>query len=392
MADSDYDVLIAGAGPAGSHAAHLLARGGMRVALLDRARFPRDKVCGGGLSLKTLALLEPLPQSVVHRTLTGAWIAWRDRGAFAKDLGRPAGCMVVRREFDHWLLERAQAAGAHFHPETTVHAVTQGAHGVEIDTDRGAFRGRVLLAADGVGSTIREQVFGRRTVIYAPAVEALIPCSGERLERYGDRVLIDLGGMPRGYGWIFPKRDHLNAGVYSIFGGAGIRNHLQIFLRRHGLTADERTVRVCGHAIPVRNALRGYQRGSVWLLGDAAGLAEAVFGEGICYALKSAEIAAGVLLETADASPAGEYERRVRRELEPELRWSRRVARLLYSIGPLAFDPLARSRLGCEWFGALVTGELGYRECFWRAVAGVPAWLLSPRHALQARSAWHPGP
>jgi geranylgeranyl reductase family protein len=391
MMGSDHDVVIAGAGPAGSHAAYLLAREGLRVALLDRARFPRDKVCGGGLSAKTLALLEPAPGPVVHKTFTGAWITWRDRRAIAKELERPAGCTVVRSEFDHWLVMQAQAAGAQFHPDTAVRAVTQRAHGVHIDTARGPFRARVLLAADGVASTVRAQVFGRRAVTFAPAVEALVPCSRERLERLGDRMLFDLGGMPRGYGWIFPKRDHLNAGVYSIFGGAGIRRHLQAFLQRHGLPTDAHTVRVCGHAIPVRNAIRAYQRGSVWLLGDAAGFAEAVYGEGIYFAVKSAKLAASVLLEAGGAPPAGEYERRVRIELEPELRWSQRIGRALYSIGPLAFDRLARSRLACDWFTALITGELGYRACWWRAVAGAPAWLLSPRHPLRPRVDWHPG-
>jgi geranylgeranyl reductase family protein len=391
MTGFDCDVAIAGAGPAGSYAAYLLARAGVRVALLDRARFPREKVCGGGLSAKTLALLEPAPDPVVHRTFTGAWIAWRGRRAFVKDLGRAVGCTVLRSEFDHWLVLQAQAAGAKFHAETAVRGVAQGADGARIDTARGAFRARIVLAADGVASTLRAQLFGRRAVRYAPAVEALVHCSAQRLERLGDRVLFDLGGMPRGYGWIFPKRDHVNAGVYSIFAGAGIRGHLQTFLQRHGLLADTPTVRVCGHAIPVRNAIRSYQSGSVWLLGDAAGFAEAVYGEGIYFALKSAKLAASVLLETGGAPPPGEYERRVRTELEPELRWSQRVGRALFSIGPLAFDPLARSRLACAWFAALVTGELSYRDCFWRAVAGAPAWLLSPRHPLQPRGDWHPG-
>ncbi len=293
MTSFDHDVLIAGAGPAGSHAAYLLARAGMRVALLDRARFPRDKVCGGGLSAKTLALLDADPGAVVHKSFTGAWIAWRGRRAFAKDLGRPAGCTVARSEFDHWLVRRAQAAGAQFHPHTAVRGVTQGARGTQIDTTRGAFQARIVLAADGVASMLRAQLFGRRVVTVAPAVEALVYCSEEGLRRLGERVLFDLGGMPRGYGWIFPKRDHLNAGVYSIFGGAGIRKHLQAFLRCHGLPAD-------GH------------------------------------------------------------------------------------------DPLARSRLACDWFAALITGELSYRACFWRTLAGSPAWLLSPRHGLRPGSEWHP--
>jgi len=115
-----------------------------------------------------------------------------------------------------------------------------------------------------------------------------------------------------------------------------------------------------------------------------------VYGEGIYFALKSARLAASVVLEAGGSPAPGAYDRRVRTELEPELRWSQRVGRALFSIGLLAFDPLARSRLACDWFAGLVTGDLSYRACFWRTVAGSPAWLLSPRHALRPGGEWQP--
>jgi geranylgeranyl reductase family protein len=376
-----YDVLIAGAGPAGSHAAALLAQQGLRVALLDKAAFPRDKVCGGGLSAKSLTLLGPEVSQVQQRVFTGAWIAWRDQALFAKDMGRTAGSTVLRSEFDAWLVERAQRAGALFHPQTRVEQVTTDDAGVQLQTSRGIYRGRFLLAADGIASVVRAQVFGREVIRYAPAVEVLLPPDRTTLDLEG-RVLFDLGGMPRGYGWIFPKRDYLNVGVYSLFGGHGIRAHLDAFLRMHKLAPGTEGLRVCGYAIPVRNLHSRYEHGRVWLLGDAAGFAESVFGEGIYFALRSGALAAQAM---AQGNPQeGTYARLVREQLEPELRWSERIGRLLYSAGPLAFDPLARSRLACDWFAGLITGDMGYRRCFWRTLLTAPAWLLGPRHALAA--------
>jgi geranylgeranyl reductase family protein len=376
-----FDVLIGGAGPAGSHAAALLAGQGMRVGLLDQARFPRDKVCGGGLSAKTLSLLGAQLQEVAQQRFAGALITWRDRATFVKDLGRVAGCTVLRSEFDAWLVRRAQAAGAQFHPQTRVERVSLAPGGVEVRTSAGMLRARLLLAADGVASAIRNQVFGRDLVRYAPAIEALIP-AGDAGTHLSGQVLFDLGGMPRGYGWIFPKRDHLNVGVYSPYGGPGIRGHLDLFMRRHRLPRGGVDVRVCGYAIPVRNVKRVYERGPVWLLGDAAGFAESVFGEGIYFALKSAVVAARAARETAGACVTGAYTRLVRAQLEPELRWSERMGRLLYSMGWFAFDPLARSRVGSDCFAGLITGEVGYRACFWRTLLGAPRWLFGPRHAL----------
>lgn len=377
-----FDVIVVGAGPAGSHAAALLARKGMRVALLDRAAFPRDKTCGGGLSQKTLGVLGRLPDAVIQREFSGAWITWSNEAAVVKDLRGPAACTVLRSEFDAWLLALARAAGAAFFASTPVTDVSVEQGVAMVHTPGGTFEAPLLLAADGVASVVRKQLFGRDAVHYAPAIEALIPASPAEIERIGARVVFDLGGMPRGYGWVFPKRDHLNVGVYSPFAGAGIRLHLDDFLRRHGLQRA-RAPRTCGYAIPVRNRLRAYEQGPVLLLGDAAGLADAVWGEGIYFALRSAQLAARAIDEAGGAPRAGRYSALLDDEVEGELRWSRRLATLLYGSGRYAFDALARNRVASEWFAGVITGEVSYRDCFLRTVLGAPRWLLARRHAVE---------
>lgn len=109
-----YDAIIVGAGPAGSHMAWLLAREGLRVAIIDREAFPRDKVCGGGLSRKALNLLGVDISPVIERRMTGAFISYRNHSTIVKDTLTSPGCTVLRNAFDEFLLQRAVSADAQF--------------------------------------------------------------------------------------------------------------------------------------------------------------------------------------------------------------------------------------------------------------------------------------
>ena len=374
-----YDAIVVGAGPAGSYAAYLLAKRGVAVALLDRSSFPREKPCGGALSRKALDLVEIDLSPVIHGRVTGAWLAHGERAVFYDTRG-VAAAMTVRTELDAFLIEHAVGAGATFLPRTNLLDVETRDGDVRVTTSRGGLAGRVLLAADGVASAVRRRVFGGDVVECAPAVEALVYARPEALARFRDRVLLDLAGMPRGYGWIFGKRDHLNVGVYSICRAGGIRGHLAAFLARHPPLAGCERIRYLGHPIPVANRARRFERGPVWLLGDAAGLAECVLGEGIYFALKSAALAARAFLAPA----ARTYTRLLEDEVLPELAAAERLARACYAHQRFLFERIARSRYASRLFLGVVTGEVGYRECLFRALATVPRWLASAREETAA--------
>src|SRR4029450_9360465 len=207
-----YDAIVVGAGPAGTHLAYLLACAGRRVALLDKQRFPRDKVCGGGLSRKSIALLDVDLAPVVHNWITGAFLTFQNRAATTKDLNLAAGCTVLRREFDQMLLKRACEAGAHFFGEATFLELHERGTGVIARTSGGDVAGRRLFAAARRGSAVRSKVFGRRVVKYVPVLEALVDVPDAALKSFKDRAVFDFGGMPRGYGWVFPEGEHVKGG------------------------------------------------------------------------------------------------------------------------------------------------------------------------------------
>jgi geranylgeranyl reductase family protein len=388
-----HDIAICGAGPAGSHAACLLARAGLNVALFDKAAFPREKPCGGALSRKALGLLGDAVAPVVERRVTGAWLAYAG-SVVERTADGVVAAMTRRTALDAWLLERALSRGARFLPGHAFERVEDLGDRVRVTTSRGTLEARWLLAADGVASAVRRAVFGPGVVDYAPALEALVQVPSPTVERFAERVLLELDGMPGGYGWIFGKRDHLNVGVYAMRGGTGMRAQLDAFMARHPALAARRSVRHLGHPIPVRNRAGAFERGRVWLLGDAAGLAEAVLGEGIYFALKSAELAARELGAAGGAPAVGAYARAVGRELVPELAAAERLARACYSHPRFAFEHIARKPGASRLFLGLVTGDVGYREGLLKALAALPLWAVArkervtPVAALSGWSSW----
>jgi geranylgeranyl reductase family protein len=369
-----FDALIVGAGPAGSYLAYLLAQAGRSVAIIDKASFPRDKVCGGGVSRKALDLLGFDITPVVQKTITGAYLAYRNEALIIKDIMPAVGCTVLRSEFDDLLLQKARAAGAIFSAATRFIDVAQDASAVTLHTSDGPLRGRFLFAADGVGSAVRNKVFGKQLVRYVPALEALVHLDDERMGIFAERALFDFAGMTRGYGWIFPKRDHLNVGVYSPFGGNGLRAELDRFMAHYSLLASPKAIDYQGYAIPVRNQRNEFEKDRIWLIGDAAGLAESVFGEGIYFAFRSAGLAAQALLR--DDGRPNTYSTLVRRALLPELRASRWIGSMLFRFQRFAFRRLVANPRVNGYFAGLISGDVGYRECMLRTATSLPHWLF----------------
>jgi geranylgeranyl reductase family protein len=380
------DALIVGAGPAGAYLGYLLGRQGVDVAIIDKQEFPRDKVCGGGVSRKAIDLLEFDLGPVVQRSLRGAVLTWRNEAATIKDIEPSAGCTVLRSEFDQFLIDKACTAGARFLPTTAFVDARDLGDSVVVTTDRGEFRCRRLFAADGANSVVRDRVFGKHTVRYVPSIEALVYLDQATLARFAERAVFDFGGMTNGYGWIFPKRDHANVGIYSPFGGGALRRQLQAFISCYQMLQKSVRIDYRGSIIPLCNLRNEYERGRVSLLGDAAGFAEAMFGEGIYFALKSASLAAQAVAESGLVGDGRRYSELLARDLLPELRAAGRIASLLYRVPDFAFRHLVLNERINDDFAGLISGAVGYRRCLVKTLLGFPRWLL-PSQPARLRAA-----
>ena len=375
---------IVGAGPSGAFLAYLVAKAGWKVVILDKSSFPRDKVCGGGISHKTVELLgaEFDISPVIQQRIAGAFLTYRNSDTAEKVLHDRGGASVLRSEFDHFILTKAVEQGAQFVSGASFGAAQQANDVVTIETSGGILQARYLVGADGVFSQVRQKTFGPGLVTYAPAVEALVRVPESARRRFEGRVLFDFGGMPHGYGWIFPKKAHLNVGVFSVFpqDPTRIKRDLAAFMDLYESLKIREEVVYKGSCIPVRNAKHVYQDRRILLVGDAAGFAESVYGEGIYFALKSAEVAAKALLTASGRTTPADYHLALRKSgLLSDMRYSELNASLVFRFARQSFDLMVRNAAVNDLFAGLIAGGIGHKACFYRTLLTSPFWMINRR-------------
>ncbi|MBY0279505.1 NAD(P)/FAD-dependent oxidoreductase [Candidatus Binatia bacterium] len=358
------DLVIVGGGPAGSATAIALARldPGLaaRTVLLDRAAFPRDKTCAGGLIPHTLSILRELG---LELTVPAVQVdqARVDVAGERIDIDSPGCCWVIRRrEFDAMLLDAARGHGVEVRESVRVVGARRDGDHVVLETEAGPIRSRAVVGADGSGSLVRRALVNDAEGWIARAVMCDVPIASNgapaRFE-FDFRAVLD--GLS-GYAWSFPclieGRPHWNVGVYSLARrGEGERLARLLDARAQAPDAPRK-------AHPIR-LYRGRERISapgVLLVGDAAGV-DPLLGEGISFALQFGQIAARVLADgfaTGDLRFRG-YDRLVRRSpMGRKLRRLGFAARMMYGpAGPLFFRVARLSRraqiTGMNWYNGV---------------------------------------
>ncbi|MEZ4588287.1 MAG: geranylgeranyl reductase family protein [Gemmatimonadales bacterium] len=372
----DADVIVVGAGPAGASAAYELARRGVRVILIEQKRLPRYKPCGGCLSLKIDTILEDDFHPLIERTIHGARFTFKGLDEIRVRSEEPVAYMVMRDRFDHFLAMKAQAAGATLVTGERVGEVAESADGVTVRTDRRELRASFLVGADGANGVVgrRLQLTPRRRV--AVCVEAEVTqASSVPAAVADDEVAIEFGSIPFGYGWIFPKGDHLSIGV------GGLRDKVQNprqlydeFLVDQDLVDDLTSERRKGYIIPVfAGGADPIAAGRSLLVGDAAALVDPFLGEGVYYAVRSGQLAAQALAAACRGdrrSPADAYQGGVAAEIYPEFRAARKVAFFVYLFPRLAYGVLRRARHHfVERYFDVLRGDAGYAD-LWSTLRG----------------------
>lgn len=379
-----HDLIVIGAGPAGSAAARTAAQAGLRVALVDKAAFPRDKLCGGGITGRSRRYLREIfdldMDSAIFRVCSHVRLT--HAGRVLADLSdAPPIWMTMRRDFDALLVEAARAAGCEVIAGGRIAALSLEAGEVRL-ADGKTLRAPILLGCDGANSAVARALYGRA---HDPArigfgLEAELPRGPGP-----DAIEIDLAGAAWGYGWAFPKDRSLTVGVGGVHArNADLRSRFDAFARRQG--ADPGAVRCKGAFLPFGEVRRMPGRGRALLAGDAAGLVDPITGEGIAWALKSGHLAARAVAEAQAACRPDEALRRYARSLRPvhaELRRARALRALFYQpqLQPGFLRLLSREPGLQRRYLALLSGDLDYADLGWRAVPQLALRLLTRARA-----------
>ncbi|AKJ28146.1 geranylgeranyl diphosphate reductase [Caldimonas brevitalea] len=362
----DFDLIVVGAGPAGSSAARTAAQSGLRVALVDKDVFPRDKLCGGLLTLRAQKVYRHVFDTpwdaVIEARAHGLRLLGRDGRMLNEVRDHKLLQFTARRHFDALLLQQAAASGAEVLLGSAVQRVDTDQPGIELSGGR-RLSARAVIGADGVKSTVARTLFGRsfdpRTI--ALGLEMEVPRDGLPASEDGAPEIY-FGRARWGYGWVFPKRDTLTVGL----GGLQVHNpHLKdefrrLLVERFGALPG---ARIKGHHIPYGDYLRTPGRGNVLLCGDAAGLVEPITGEGIAFAMLSGQQAAlAVAAALQRGQPALAAYLPAYRRLSADFRIANQLRRLIFPrlCEPLFLRALPKLRNAPGKHMDLMADDIGY--------------------------------
>ncbi len=318
-------VAVLGGGPAGAFAAERLAAGGAKVTLLDE-KLAWEKPCGGGLTYKAYQQYPFLVENdSAKRQVTETVMSAPGAAEVALKLEHPI-VIYSRKALNALLLRRAESAGAQLE-KTRVTAVERNEAGWSVSTKDGKLHADHCVLALGARNPLREQgtqLGPNDTMI---ALGYYVP---------GERKGIDIQFLPQlaGYIWVFPRCGHLSVGICGKGESAqSLRRRLETYMQERGLPVAGSDF--YSHLLPCLDTAAWRTNrvtGERWTaVGDAAGLVDPITGEGLYYAMRSADLAADSILATGGLDGGGHYRKLLQRDFMHDLEFGSRLAKHIFS-------------------------------------------------------------
>jgi geranylgeranyl reductase family protein len=395
-----FDLIVIGAGPAGSASAAEAARAGMRVALLEKHMLPRHKVCGGGMpALINNMLPEIFPEAFVETTVKFIRHTCNFSDPYLGAMNAP-GCnrdlslwMVQRPTFDDILAHTAVRAGATLLDGLLVRSIEFSGDCLTVrarsKNDSSAFVGtaRHIIGADGANGLTARAAGLRANRALAIGMELEHPydwrAADDVIRR--DYCHFEFGAVPKGYAWVFPKNEHLNIGAVVMrpprkggHGDPSLRDMLQRNIRTYmdvlGIPYRPDELYYQAHPLPVWNGkeVLNTPDGSIMLAGDAAGLINPFFGDGIVHAVKSGVIAG----KAAAAGEATAYTQRIHAEFAANFDGALKLSKFFYQFPGVCYRHGVKREMATHTATRLLYGDALFTDLAGRAIRKIRASML----------------
>ena len=279
-----YDVIIVGGGPAGIAAAQIFNKNKINYCLIDKCRFPREKLCGGGLTSKSIRVLNNLGikiDNVKSQKVKDVLLVAKNK---SEDIALDDGIVMIdRKEFDS--INIKEIVRDNLFEEEKIKSIDNNI----LTTDKGSYEFKYIIFADGINGYSRKLISNREFGF----------CVEYESKELTEKTVIDFNAIKYGYGWIFPKKSHTTIGLGNFIDKkCDYVKLLQDFGKKYNFTINKKDIR--GYHIPTfsqyvyNNSVINNQ---YILVGDAASLVNPISGEGIYYALVSGKNAALSIIE-----------------------------------------------------------------------------------------------
>jgi len=372
------DVIIIGAGPAGSLAGYHLAKAGLDVLIIEKCRFPRRKVCGGGLTQHACRELPYDLSPVIHKQIDWAILGCHGRKVKEIHSDRPIAYLIDRASLDNFLLGQALQRGASVKLGQRVHTIENKGDWVSVKTAQGSYQTRYLIGADGVHSMVARTFGFSRLNPLSLVYEARLAYPLSESDTLLKAVTFDFGTHPFGYGWAFPKRDHINVGVFRSWPGRRTsQGLLQRFISLNPALRDLPILDTRAYPVPLGGVPQSIHNERVLLVGDAAQLADPWLGEGLYYAFISGRMAAETILgcENHQFADLSHYSEQINAALIPQFKAARHLSMLVYSLPFLNVLLLCASTKLQQIILDLLRGDRSYTRIWETLKTRVPSTI-----------------
>jgi flavin-dependent dehydrogenase len=412
---NNFDVIISGCGPAGSILGYLLAQNNISTLILEKAIFPRKKICAGGIQHRTLKLIPFDISEVIEKTIFGIYFSLANKDIIHKKSGSPIMYTVERSIFDGFLAGKADFLGCRIQYGEGLTGYEVFEEYVKVSTNTSSYRAKILVGADGIRGAVHKKITGNKKIHKIIGYETEI----ENIDRnyivkdrsgnvfdFKDSVRLDFNGVKKGYGWVFPKDYSMSCGVgapaanapkakkyfklfLSEFYGGGISGNspetaaksapdksmpapctegpgfnTPLSVNGKPLSLNSSGPKILAHGIPVRKNDTPYCGHRIIAIGDAACFGDGFTGEGLYNAIKSSIIAADCINNSLKKSDFtfSDYFKLIEADICKDIKISLMLTKVFYSSVFLFYNLLKKND---NYFNAccrILRGERTYKE------------------------------